>query len=683
MKRISTYIATLVLALAGSSCSDYLDKEYDASLSEKKVFNNQNLTREFLANIYTNLPDGLAPLSDDQFTGASRDCMTDNAVTCWGLHYYTKIGSDGYTAGDHPLLGFWNTDLYGIRKCNMFLKNAKASVVGNTEKDGDDNRLYDRYCAEARLLRAIFHFDLICWFGAAPVIAEDESGEPIIFDLSDPSAMNMFRTPAAEALEWVADQCDQIKNQLPFRYSDEASNWGRVNGAAAYALKARALLYRASKLNNPDGNTAYWANAAQAAADFITQNNKQSYPYRLYNTGNPENDYYECFTTNPVYNNEIILARSVWNTNQVEKVFLPVGFTGSFSGNGRTNPTQNLVDAYEMSNGKRIDENGSTYDAANPYKDRDPRLAQTIFYQGMMWGRADKEERRAIDVRYNSDADKGVDYTSAMGGTYTGYYLKKFVNNISCKEPATYPHAWMIFRYGEILLNAAEAYNEAEGPAKAYSYINEVRARAGMPAYADMSQSELRERIRNERRIELAFEDHRFFDVRRWKLYDNVTSTGETGKPRYNQLLNLYGVKVTGSADTPSYTFGLAETVNSRTFVNPKSYYFPIPANEVKRAPNLGQNPGWDTGSASLTPGSNSIGIFNKDFPKSTICRIMSAAIFPLLICNAVSTIEMVNALAPYPKICRLFISVWNKAAEISLEVPYGFSKSVYCFSTS
>lgn len=599
MKRISTYIVTLVLALAGSSCSDYLDKEYDASLSEKKVFNNQNLTREFLANIYTNLPDGLAPLSDDQFTGASRDCMTDNAVTCWGLHYYTKIGSDGYTAGDHPLLGFWNTDLYGIRKCNMFLKNAKASVVGNTEKDGDDNRLYDRYCAEARLLRAIFHFDLICWFGAAPVIAEDESGEPIIFDLSDPSAMNMSRTPAAEALEWVADQCDQIKNQLPFRYSDEASNWGRVNGAAAYALKARALLYRASKLNNPDGNTAYWANAAQAAADFITQNNKQSYPYRLYNTGNPENDYYECFTTNPVYNNEIILARSVWNTNQAEKVFLPVGFTGSFSGNGRTNPTQNLVDAYEMSNGKRIDENGSTYDAANPYKDRDPRLAQTIFYQGMMWGRADKEERRAIDVRYNSDADKGVDYTSAMGGTYTGYYLKKFVNNISCKEPATYPHAWMIFRYGEILLNAAEAYNEAEGPAKAYSYINEVRARAGMPAYADMSQSELRERIRNERRIELAFEDHRFFDVRRWKLYDNVTSTGETGKPRYNQLLNLYGVKVTGSADTPSYTFGLAETVNSRTFVNPKSYYFPIPANEVKRAPNLGQNPGWDTGSAS------------------------------------------------------------------------------------
>ena len=118
-----------------------------------------------------------------------------------------------------------------------------------------------------------------------------------------------------------------------------------------------------------------------------------------------------------------------------------------------------------MSNGKRIDENGSTYDAANPYKDRDPRLAQTIFYQGMMWGRATRRKtchRRTLQLGCGQRSGLHL----SMGGTYTGYYLKKFVNNISCKEPATYPHAWMIFRYGEILLNAAEAYNEAEGPAK-------------------------------------------------------------------------------------------------------------------------------------------------------------------------------------------------------------------------
>lgn len=596
MKRLSIYIATAVLLLAGTSCSDFLDKEYDASLSETKVFNNQNLTRQFLVNIYTNLPDGMAPLADDQFTGASRDCMTDNAVTSWGLHYYTKIGGDGYTAADHPLLGPWGTNTYGIRKCNVFLKNARASIVGNAEKSGDDNRLFDRYRAEAKLLRAIFHFDLIGWFGAAPIIGEDETGTPIIFDLSDDGAMNMHRTDAAAALEWVAAQCNDIKDALPFRYSNETSNWGRVNGATAYALRARALLYRASLLNNPSNDKTHWANAAQAAKDFIAQNEKQSNPYQLYNTGDAKSDYYTCFTTNPVYNNEVILARSLWNTNQVEKVFMPVGFTGNFSAAGRTNPTQNFVDAYEMANGKRIDETDSHYDPNNPYKDRDPRLAQTIFHQGMIWGRADKEEQRGIDVRYNSETDKGVDYKSAMGGTYTGYYLKKYVNNISSKEPATFPHAWIIFRYAEVLLNAAEAINEAEGPANAYAYVNEVRARAGMPPYTGMSQAELQKRIRNERRIELSFEDHRFIDARRWKLFENVTATGETSQPYYNQLLNLYGVRVTGTAENPKYTFGLAETVNSRIFVSPKSYYFPLPASEVKRAPNLGQNPGWEVG---------------------------------------------------------------------------------------
>ncbi len=596
MKKRSLYIITsLLILLIGTSCGDYLDKEFDSSLSEEKTFGNEALTRAFLANIYTNLPDGLAPLTDDQFTGASRDCMTDNAISYWGLHFYTKIGSDGYTDANHPLLGFWNTNTNGIRKCNQFLKNAKISVIGNSIKDGDDNKLYDRYCAEARLLRALFHFDLVYWFGDAPLIGEDESGVPIVFDLSNPSAMNRPRVNAAEVLEWIAAECDIVKDVLPFRYSNETSNWGRINGATAYALKARALLYRASPLYSSSGDKTLWSLAAQAAKDFISRNQKQSNPYRLYSTGKPNSDYYECFVTNPVFNNEIIMARSVWNTNKVEQVFLPVGFTGSFSGAGRTNPTQNFVNCYEMKNGKRIDEAGSGYDASNPYKDRDPRLSQTVFYQGMIWGRADKEEERPIDMRYNSETDKGIDYSSAMGGTYTGYYLKKYVNNISSKEPATFPHSWIIFRYGEILLNAAEAINEAEGPENAYAYINELRSRVGMPDYSDMTQSQLRERIRNERRIELSFEDHRFIDSRRWKLFEGVTLSNEKSKPYSNQLLNLYGVRITGTIDAPIYRFDLAEKINSRVFNSPKNYHFPIPADEVKRAPNLGQNPGWET----------------------------------------------------------------------------------------
>jgi hypothetical protein len=211
----------------------------------------------------------------------------------------------------------------------------------------------------------------------------------------------------------------------------------------------------------------------------------------------------------------------------------------------------------------------------------------------MIWGRADKDEQRSIDVRFNSETDMGIDYKSAMGGTLTGYYLKKFVNNISCKEPAVFPHSWIIFRYAEMLLNAAEAVNEADGPSGAYEYVNEVRARAGMPAYSGMTQDELRARIRNERRIELSFEDHRFVDSRRWKLFEGATASNEANKPYYNQLLNLYGVRVTGTEGAPLYVFGLAEKVNLRVFNSPKNYYFPIPADEVKRAPNLGQNPGW------------------------------------------------------------------------------------------
>jgi hypothetical protein len=594
MNKYAIYLMLFLLVPVLPACSDFLDKEYDASLSEEKVFGNQTLTREFLSNIYANLPDGIAPFADNQFLGASRDCMTDNATSFWGLHYYNKINLDAYTASDHPLLAFWNTDFSGIRKCNTFLKNARSGIVGNASLSGDDNHLYDRYCAEARLLRAIFHFDLVCWFGNAPILGEDENGEPIVLDMNKQEQMNRSRLPAADVLQWVADQCDALKDQLPFRYSNEDINWGRVNGATAYALKSRALLYRASLLNNPGNDRSYWTAAAQAATDFIAKNTAYSKSYTLYS------NYQKCFYENPTYNNEVILSRSIWNTNTIDLQLLPPGFTGSVSGAGRTNPTQNFIDCFEMANGKRMDESGSGYNADNPYSGRDPRLEATVFHHGSIWGRADQGEQRAVDVHFNSATDKGSDYRESMGGTYTGYYLKKFVNpDLILKAPQNFPHSWIIFRYAEILLNAAEAINEANSPEQAYQYVNEVRSRAGMPAYSGMTQDQFRQRIRNERRVELSFEDHRFFDLRRWRLYDNVTAQNELTKPRYEQLLNMYGVQVTVSGNQPAYTFTGApgtpgNDMDLRVFNNPKNYYFPIPNNEVKRAPNLGQNPGWE-----------------------------------------------------------------------------------------
>jgi hypothetical protein len=588
MNKIKFFLTSVGLFFLAASCSDYLDKEYDISMSDEQVFSNKENTRGFLANIYTNLPDVFAGYTDGQFLGASRDCMTDNAVSFWDVHYYHAVLTDGYSASNHPLLNFWQNNVQGIRKTNRFLKNARAEVVGNTERTDDDNHLFERYTSEAKLLRAIFHFDIVCWFGDAPIIAEGEDGVPIVFDLGNPEAMNMPRTNAADALKWIADQCDLLKDDLPFRYGNETENWGRVNGAAAYALKTRALLYRASQLHNPSNNADYWKEAAQAARDFISKNASQTNPYKLYSTGNTGNDYYECFVTNPVYNNEYILCRSVWRTREIELFLAPCGFTGTVTSTGRTNPTQNLVDCYETIKGLPIDQDAS-YNPQNPYANRDPRLEQTILHQGSVWGDKQENESRPVDV---SQPD-GVDYQALHGGTLTGYYTKKFLNNISFKNPTAPDHSCPIFRYGEILLNAAEAINEAEGPANAYPYINQLRARVGMPAYANMTKEQLRERIRNERRIELCFEDHRFFDERRWMIFEGQNISSETGLPRYKQYYNLYGVTVTNAAN-PVYNYVPAQKHPTRTFNSPKNYFFPLPNDEVKRAPNLKQNPGWE-----------------------------------------------------------------------------------------
>lgn len=156
-----------------------------------------------------------------------------------------------------------------------------------------------------------------------------------------------------------------------------------------------------------------------------------------------------------------------------------------------------------MKNGKPIDDAASGYDEQNPYANRDPRLEQTILHHSSIWGDKVQEEERAGQVSYPD----GKDYQDLHGGTTTGYYTKKFLNSYVFQNPTTYVHACPIFRYAEILLNAAEAINESEGPTNAYQYVNQVRGRVGMPAYSGMTKEQLRERIRNERRIELCFED--------------------------------------------------------------------------------------------------------------------------------------------------------------------------------
>lgn len=596
MKKYIKYMAATLLAVNFTACSGFLDKEVDLTLGAEDVFDKAENTRGLLANIYTYLPDAFVGYTDGQFRGASRDCMTDNAISFWNVHFYHSVLRDSYDATNHQFANyFWPRDFQAIRAANNFLTYAKESVIGNEATNDDNNRLYDRNMAEARFLRAIFHFDLVSYFGAIPIVGDDAEGKPIIFDTTNPEAMNQPRTPAADALQWIADECDKVKDVLPFRYAQEELNWGRVNGASAYALKARALLYKASPLNNPSNDRTWWEAAAEAALDFIRKNATQSNPYKLYDIGDPGQNYYQCFVSTPHLNNEYILSRSEWSTRAIEEFLAPCGFSGAANSTGRTNPTQNLVDSYETINGLPIDQDPS-YDPQHPYDNRDPRLEQTILHHGSVWGDPEQEEERMVDITYGT----GKDYQELHGGTVTGYYTKKFLYNMSWKEPKDNTHACPIFRYAEVLLNAAEALNEAGRTSEAYEYVDQVRARVGMPGYREMglSQDKLRERIRNERRIELCFEDHRFFDERRWKLFEGVTAASEQNKPYYQQVYNLYGVQITPNAGTV-YNYGHSETYTSRAFNSPKNYYFPIPDKEVKRLPNLGQNSGWELSATS------------------------------------------------------------------------------------
>jgi starch-binding outer membrane protein, SusD/RagB family len=251
-------------------------------------------------------------------------------------------------------------------------------------------------------------------------------------------------------------------------------------------------------------------------------------------------------------------------------------------GNIMYTPTQQLVDSYETLDGKPIIDASSGYDPQNPYVNRDPRLDVDIYHQGS------KLNSSTIDFTNPG----GIDFDN--NNTVTGYLLGKFV------DPAVYDNTgvalgtgqgnqpWIYFRYAEILLNYAEAINEAEGPANAYAPVNEIRNRAGLPALPDgLSQSQMRARIQNERKVELAFEEHRFWDVRRWKIAmvtNNVTTMGVSVTKNSNGVLHYdYVVPNTG---------GNLDYDPVRVFKD-ANYFFPIPKGEIDADPKLTQNPGY------------------------------------------------------------------------------------------
>lgn len=540
MKRYQTIIP-LLLAVLLSACKESRFLEfpyYDGPVTEDQFWNLNASARGQLNRGYNFLQEGY-----NRYSGAMLAAGSDEAVNS-NLNSEINIFNNGTWSSLRTLDDSYATNYNGLRQVNLFLENShRANIIPLTD--------IPRLRAEAFFLRAFFHFEL--WKRYGGVIIADH-----VFNQND--NLDLPRNTPEETLARILTDCDSAAVKLPLspvQYG--AGDKGRATKAAAMALKSRALLYAASPLNNASGDIAPWQKAAAAAKELIDTKAHSLLP-----------KYADIFNfSTAAYNTEVIFATAANLRNDIETNNAPISYNGAL---GLTNPTQELVDAYEMQNGLPITDPQSGYNAADPYKNRDPRLALSVIFNGSAF--------KGMEVNTMAGGKDGLGVS--VNATKTGYYMRKFLSEAASWNQttnATVRRPWVIFRYGEILLNYAEAQNEVAGPdAGVYDAVNQIRKRAGMPELPQgLSKDQMRARIRNERRVELAFEEHRFYDVRRWK-------TGEKD----------FAAPVSGMRISTNGTGAVYERfiVAQRVF-NQRMYRYPIPQGEINNTTKLVQNPGY------------------------------------------------------------------------------------------
>jgi starch-binding outer membrane protein, SusD/RagB family len=560
-------LLTGLLAFTWTSCTKYEQEPKDwfkSDLTFDTLDRNGIVAGYDLNNIYTYLPDGFNRIGGDFL-----DAATDDALPS---RYNTAI--ENYTKGTVSVVNnpdaYWGSAYYGIRRANIFLKNIVNVPIAVQTKQ--------YWKAEARFLRAYFYWELLKRYGGIPLLGDS------VYNMDD--NLQVPRNTYSETVDYIVNECSAIKDSLrPDPTS--SSEWGRASKGAAVALKCRVLLYAASPLFNGGGFetdatkkalTGYPAadpTRWQKVVDAVNEFNALGY-YKLVTSGTPT-AFASVFTTKS--STEIIFAKQSTNNTGLEYSQTPVGYIISNSkAQGLTSPTQNFVDAFPMATGLGINETGSGYSAATPYANRDPRLAATVFYNGLPWLNRNVQTSQGGLDKPDNPAVSTVE-------TRTGYYLRKFLGNFTTSTSfSNQSHNFPIFRYAEIILDNAEALNELGQVENAVTQIKTLRSRAGIAAGTNsrygiktgISQAEMRDLIRNERRIELAFEEHRFWDIRRWKIADQVLGTP------------LLGVNISNGT-TPTYQ---VVPVATPAFQN-RLYHMPIPYDELTKNPKLIQNEGW------------------------------------------------------------------------------------------
>ena len=484
---------------------------------------------------------------------------TDEAV------YALETGAvNGYVNGGwspaNPFSSTWDKAYTAISEIHMYLEKIHKTDLSDWQYNPEYQtwiQQMELFPYELRFLRAYFYFELFKTYGDVPLVTTT---------LTNAQANNVTRTPAAEIVKFIVDELDEIAPHLPLSYATEVgAEFGRANRVAAYALKARTLLYAASPLHN----VATWDEAAKACAYVI--DNAADWGLKL-------SKYGDLWGENAFFNSELIWGIGRGASNTFEMAHYPIGVENGSSGNC---PSQSFVDQYEYQ------DNGQTFaqrypgsidlTQVNPYEGLDPRFALTVVKNGDEWP-TNGSQKKIIETFYG-----GFNASPKYGATSTGYYLRKYVDGAAvttADNQVTRRHTWIIFRLGELYLDYAEAVYNATGSANDKTYgmsaneaINVLRTRAdvNMPKFTE-DGAEWVERYERERLVELAFENHRFWDVRRWKKGSTYFKSVKVANISSSKQLTRSEVK--------------------RQWEEKYNLY-PIPQTENKKNPALGQNPGW------------------------------------------------------------------------------------------
>jgi hypothetical protein len=573
-------MATTMLA----SCADILDKKPLTEISDNDLWSDPALLKAFVNSRYNQVGVNGAE--------SMQSSIVDETELTWlrgcETHNFARLSPTDLGRMNGAWWGWdnrsWSTKWTNISNCNIFFERVdNVGFTDETEKT--------KLVGQVRFIRAFEYWDLIARWGAMPIITKS-------FSINDrEEIVGQKRNTYKECIDFLVSELDQAAKELPANWSGD--DYGRATSVAALALKSRILLYAASPLMNEDvkipevGYTTpepdRWQKAAKAATEALDA--AQNAGYELYNlNGDPSKNYQLIFMDNTAANKETLFARMGTSSADGESISSCDQYNNpnGYGGWGGNCPLQELVDAYEVVKdgvASKFDWNNPE-EKANPYANRDPRFYATILYDGAKWMTRNVETYFDVDGNGNitgggKDTKFGNDSWNASP---TGYNMKKFMDEGYALNSWNFcARNWIHLRMAELYLNKAEALYYTGDEEGAREALKPVRQRAGMPAVT-ATGTDLLEAIKNERRIEFAFEEHRYFDVRRWKE-----------APKYfGSTVHAITIKKYPDGKKTYEVDKLRSDVGGDRKWDDKMYWLPIPKSEMDKNPNLVQNPGYN-----------------------------------------------------------------------------------------